>query len=118
MDVGAGFSELRLTARDATPAADDLYDLYVYDRSPAYRLLASTHPFAAEGVTDTNANGARCSQPPCAPASLTLSPQALGPPGRYYVAVNRAKSGGTKTGDFGAYVFTVDEVHPPADLSP
>ena len=46
---------------------------------------------------------------PCAPASLTLSPQALGPPGRYYVAVNRAKSGGTKTGDFGAYVFTVDE---------
>ena len=88
-----------LTARDATPAADDLYDLYVYDRSPAYRLLASTHPFAAEGVTDTNANGACCSQPACAPASLTLSPQALGPPGRYYVAVNRAKSGGTKTGD-------------------
>ena len=106
IELGDGLSEARLTVHD-TAAGDETYDVYVY-RSD-YTLLASTHPFAAPGVTDAAANNARGPSTAAAPQVLTLAAPA---PGRYYVAVSRAKVGGTSTGDFGSFALTLDEVAP------
>jgi uncharacterized repeat protein (TIGR01451 family) len=113
VELEAGLSEARFTVRDAAVPFDEVYDLYLYESD--FDLLASTHPFASPGVTDTNANDARCPQAPCAPSALTLTAPL---PGRYYIAVNRAKSGGgPRIGDFGEFVLALDTVRPPADLS-
>jgi subtilisin family serine protease len=56
VQLGAGLSRARFAVYDADHG-DETYDLYVYDS--AYNLLASTHPFAAPGVTDRSANGSR-----------------------------------------------------------
>jgi hypothetical protein len=87
----------------ATGDDDETYDLYVYDS--AFNLVASSHPFASAGVTDVNANNARGPSTAANPQTLTLSVTA----GRYYVVVSRAKIGGTTSGDFGAFVLTLDE---------
>jgi subtilisin family serine protease len=104
VELGSGLAEARFAVYDAA-VGDETYDLYVYDDD--YRLIATTHPFAAEGVTDVVANQSRLPSTAVAPQVLSVSSPA---PGRYYVAVSRAKVGFTSTGDFGAFVLTLDEV--------
>ena len=59
-------------------------------------------------MTDVVANSQRGPSHAAAPQVLTLSAPA---DGRYYVAVSRAKVGSLPgTGDFGAFVLTLDEV--------
>ena len=70
-------------------SGDETYDLYLYDSS--FDLLATSHPFVADGVTDVLANNARGPTPAAAPQVLTLTAPAEG---RYYVGVSRAKVGG------------------------
>jgi subtilisin family serine protease len=106
VELDSGLSEARFSVYDAA-AGDETYDLYLY-RSD-YTLLASTHPFAAEGVTDPVANDARGPSTASAPQRLTLAAPAAG---RYYVVVSRAKVGGTSSGDFGAFMLALDEVAP------
>lgn len=107
VELGRRLERAQLSVYDAD-RADETYDLYVYDSR--YDLVASTHPFLAPGVTDARANGAR-------PASTPASPQVLelvGPaPGRYFVAVSRARVGGTSSGDFGSFALRLDEVRAP-----
>jgi hypothetical protein len=72
----------------------------------------SVHDAAAgdesRGVTDVAANDARGPTTAAAPQVLTLGAPASG---RYYVAVSRAKVGPLPgSGDFGAFVLTLDEV--------
>ncbi|HEU0248887.1 MAG TPA: S8 family serine peptidase [Gaiellaceae bacterium] len=105
VELGSGLREARFRVNDAA-AGDETYDLYVY--GPDYNLRASTHPFASEGVTDVQANNARGPSTPASPQTLTLQNPAAG---RYFVAVSRAKVGLLPgTGDFGAFVLTLDEV--------
>ena len=105
VELGAGLAEARFSAYDAA-IGDETYDLYVY--GPDYALLASTHPFAAPGVTDPVANDGRAGSTASAPQVLSLAAPAAG---RYYVAVSRAKVGFLpSSGDFGAFVLTLDEV--------
>jgi uncharacterized repeat protein (TIGR01451 family) len=107
VELGERLTEARFGVYDAA-AGDETYDLYLYDAS--YGLLATSHPLAAEGVTDLVANNARGPTPAAAPQVLTLDAPAEG---RYYVAVSRAKVGSLGTGDFGAFVLTLDEIAPP-----
>jgi len=105
VDLASGLSEARFSVYDAA-AGDETYDLYVYRAD--YSLLASTHPFAAEGVTDVQANNARGPSTSAAPQLLTL---AAPPAGRYFLAVSRARVGLLPgSGDFGAFVLTLDEI--------
>jgi subtilisin family serine protease len=105
VNLAPGLSEARFSVHDAA-AGDETYDLYLYGSD--YRLLASTHPFAADGVTDVLANDGRGPSTLPAPQVLTLG---MPRPGRYYVAVSRAKVGPLPgSGDFGAFVLTLDEV--------
>jgi subtilisin family serine protease len=100
VDLAGDLSSARFSVKDSDHG-DETYDLYLYDSR--FDLIASTHPFAAPGVTDPNANDARGS----GPQGLSIRTPA---PGRHYVAVNRAKVGGTSTGDFGSFVLTLDEI--------
>ena len=105
VELGTGLREARFRVHDAA-AGDETYDLYVYGAD--YDLRASTHPFAADGVTDVQANNARGPSTQPRPQTLTLSSPAAG---RYYVAVSRAKVGLLPgSGDFGAFVLALDEV--------
>ena len=105
VDLATGLREARFSVYDAA-AGDETYDLYVYRAD--HSLLASTHPFAAEGVTDVQANNARGPSTPSAPQLLTLTAP---PAGRYYLAVSRARVGLLPgSGDFGAFVLRLDEI--------
>jgi subtilisin family serine protease len=107
VELATRLTEARFSVFDAA-AGDETYDLYVY--GPNHELVASTHPFAAPGVTDGPANDARGATPASAPQTLSLPAPAAG---RYYVAVSRAKVGPLPgSGDFGAFVLTLDEVAP------
>ena len=109
VELGSRLTEARFRVYDAA-AGDETYDLYLYDSE--YRLISSTHPFAVPGtLTDVAANDARGPSTAAAPQALTLVAPAAG---RYYVAVSRAKVGALLggTGDFGAFVLTLDEVAP------
>ena len=105
VELGSGLREARFRVHDSA-AGDETYDFYVY--GPALELRASTHPFAAPGVTDVRANDARGPSTASNPQVLALqSPQA----GRHYVAVSRAKVGFLPgSGDFGSFVLTLDEI--------
>jgi hypothetical protein len=108
--VDEGTTQLRISVYDArTDDDDETYDLYLYDRN--YGLVASTHPFAAEGVTDQDANDARGPSTQAAPQVLTVANPVKG---RYFLAVNRAKVGTADAiaGDFGAYDLTLDVTRP------
>lgn len=106
-NLGAGLAEAVFRVYDATAAGDETYDLYLYDTD--FNLIKSTHPFTSEGsgVTDQTANDGRPATPESSPQELTLGAPARG---RYFLVVNRAKVGGTSTGDFGQFVLTLDEV--------
>ncbi|HET7686762.1 MAG TPA: S8 family serine peptidase [Candidatus Limnocylindria bacterium] len=104
VDLAADLSAVTFRAHDAA-AGDETYDLYLYDAD--LDLAASTHPFAAPGVTDQVANGSRGPSTAAAPQALTVRTPAAG---RHYLVVNRARIGGTTTGDMGAFVLAVDEV--------
>jgi uncharacterized repeat protein (TIGR01451 family) len=106
VELASGLTQARFGVYDAA-AGDETYDLYVYGAD--YALVGSTHPFAAPGVTDPNANGARGPSTQSSPQTFALPAPAAG---RYYVAVSRARVGGTTSGDFGAFVLTLDEVAP------
>lgn len=112
VDLAAGLSQVRFSVYDAA-AGDETYDLYLYDSR--LDLAASTHPFAADGVTDVAANDRRPASTPAAPQVLTVRTPAAG---RHYLAVNRARIGGTTRGDFGAFRLTVDEIGEPTALAP
>jgi hypothetical protein len=103
VDIGSGRREARFSVYDAA-AGDETYDLYLYDS--AHRLVATTHPFASDGVTDRVANSSRPPSTAAAPQVLSVASPAAG---RYFVAVSRARIGGTTSGDFGAFVLTLDE---------
>jgi hypothetical protein len=107
VELPANLAQARFSVYDAA-AGDETYDLYLYDAG--FNLLASSHPFAPAGVTDVPANDARGPSTKAAPQLLVRSNPAAG---RYYVAVNRARIGGTTTGDFGAFVLTLDEIARP-----
>ncbi len=109
VDLAPNLSRARFEVYDAA-AGDETYDLYVY--GPDFRLVASTHPFLAPGVTDTTANDARGPSTQAAPSRAELSAPAAT---RYYVVVNRARVGTVDAinGDFGAFVLTLDEVDAP-----
>jgi subtilisin family serine protease len=107
VDLATGLTEAVFTAWD-TAGLGNTYDLYLYDAT--YGLIASTHPFAAAGVTDTQANDARGPSTAADPARLMLSAPAGG---RYYLAISRAKVGRnyvTATGDMGSASVRLDEV--------
>jgi uncharacterized repeat protein (TIGR01451 family) len=110
VELAVGLSEARFSVYDAA-AGDETYDLYLYDSE--FDLITSTHPFLSDGVTNTNMNNERGASTQTSPQKLELSAPAGG---RYYLAVNRAKVGGTTTGDFGAFVLKLDEIRR-ADLS-
>jgi uncharacterized repeat protein (TIGR01451 family) len=110
VELAAGLGEARFSVYDAA-AGDETYDLYLYDSK--FDLITSTHPFASAGVTDVNANNARGPSTQASPEQLALNAPAGG---RYYLAVNRAKIGGTTSGDFGAFVLKLDEIRR-ADVS-
>jgi subtilisin family serine protease len=104
VELGSGLREARFRVHDAA-TGDETYDLYVYGAD--YNLRASTHPFAQPGVTDVAANSQRGPSTQASPQLLTLQSPA---PGRYYVAVSRAKVGALPgSGDFGRFVLTLDE---------
>jgi hypothetical protein len=91
-----------------TAAGDETYDLYLYDAN--LDLLASSHPFAAPGVTNVAAQRARGPSTEAAPTTVVLHAPAGG---RHYVAVNRARIGKGPLdagGDMGSFRMTLDEV--------
>ena len=104
VDLAGGLSSARFSVWDAD-RGDETYDLYLYDAG--FDLIAHTHPFLADGVTDRAANDSRGPTTQASPGVLALTAPAGG---RYYVAVSRAKVGGTSSGDFGSFVLTLDEV--------
>ncbi len=104
VELAAGLSQARFSVYDAA-AGNETYDLYLYDRD--LDLIASSHPFAAAGVTDVAANSSRAATPQSAPQVLSLGTPAAG---RHYVVVSRARIGGSNPGDFGSFVLTLDEI--------
>jgi subtilisin family serine protease len=104
VELAPDLSEARFSVFD-TADGDETYDLYLYDAR--LELVASTHPFAAPGVTELVANEERGASTAEAPQELVLRTPAGG---RHYLVVSRARIGGTTSGDFGAFVLTLDEV--------
>jgi subtilisin family serine protease len=107
VDLATGLAEAVFTAWD-TAGLDNTYDLYLYDAR--FDLVTTTHPFAADGVTDTQANDARGPSTAADPARLVLSAPAGG---RYYLAISRAKVGRNylaAAGDMGSAAIQLDEV--------
>ena len=107
VELGAGLGAARFGVVD-TAAGDETYDLYVYDAG--LNLLASSHPFAAPGVTDVAAQRNRGPSTAAAPTTVELLAPAAG---RYIVAINRARIGKSPTelgGDMGSFRLTLDEV--------
>jgi subtilisin family serine protease len=106
--LAAGLGQAVFKVYDSTPGATDTYDLYLYEHD--FDLLLSTHPFSGPGTTDVTANSARGPSTLADPETLTLNAPAAGV---YYLAVNRARAGFFPTpslsGDFGAFVLTLDE---------
>jgi hypothetical protein len=107
VDLASGLSQAIFTAWD-TAGLGNTYDLYVYDA--AFDLVTSSHPFAADGVTDTQANDARGASTAANPTRVALA----GPTGgRYYLVLSRAKVGRNTLsagGDFGSASIRLDEV--------
>ena len=104
VDLAGHLQQARFSVYDAA-AGDETYDLYLYDGNLG--LVGSTHPFTPGGTTDPVANAQRAASTPASPQVLAVGNPAAG---RYYLAVNRAKIGGTTAGDFGAFVLTLDEI--------
>ena len=105
VELANGLSQALFTVYDAT-AHNDTYDLYLYDSH--MDLLASTHPFSSDGVTDVSANAQRGPSTQASPQVLSLNAPAGG---RLYLAVSRARIGGTLAGaSWGAFVLTLDEI--------
>jgi hypothetical protein len=107
VELAAGLGEARFSVVD-TAAGDETYDLYVYDDQ--LDLLASSHPFAAPGITDVAAQRARGPSTEASPTTVVLHAPAAG---RHYLAVNRARIGRgplDPIGDMGSFRTTLDEV--------
>ena len=109
VELGGGLTEARFSVYDAA-AGDETYDLYLYSsrlhaaREHAPVRLGRRHATMRSRTTRAAPSTA------AAPQVLTLAAPAAG---RYYVAVSRAKVGDLPaSGDFGAFVLTLDEVAP------
>jgi subtilisin family serine protease len=113
LDLAAGLSEVRLSVHDTAGAADDVYDVYLYD--PDLDLVASTHPFlpGGQGISDPNAIGSRAPSTPDSPARLVVRTPAGG---RHLLVVNRAEPG--QVPSYGAFALAVDEVSVAAEALP
>jgi subtilisin family serine protease len=104
VELGSGLTSATFTVYD-NAAGDETYDLYLYEAD--FDLEASTHPFSAPGVTDQTV-GDRDPSTEASPQLLTVSNPSAG---RHYLVVNRAEVHGLgefSTGDFGAFVLTLD----------
>ena len=115
VDLAAGLATARFSIVD-TAAGDETYDLYLYDAS--LDLVASSHPFAADGTTDVAANDQRGPSTAATPTVVELAAPAAG---RHYLAVNRARIGQSPlepAGDFGSYRLTLDEIGASGDPRP
>lgn len=109
VDLASGLSSATFAVWD-TDAGNETYDVYVYDEH--LDLIDSSHPFAADGVSDAAAQAQRGPSTAAAPAIVTLTAP---PGGRHYVVVNRARIGRgpiDPIGDFGSFNLTLDEVGP------
>jgi subtilisin family serine protease len=104
VELAANLSEARFSVYDTVHS--DTYDLYLYDSK--LDLITSTHPFAGDGVTDVAANAQRGPSTQAAPQVLSIGTPASG---RHYLAVSRARIGGTIAGaSFGAFALSLDEI--------
>lgn len=107
VELAPGLSSATFAVWD-TDAGTETYDIYVYDAN--LDLVDSSHPFAADGVSDAAAQAQRPASTATAPTTVTL----VAPPsGRHYIAVNRARIGRgpiDPIGDFGSFTMTLDEV--------
>ena len=105
VELASGLSQARFSVYDTT-THNDTYDLYLYDVQ--MNLISSTHPFASDGVTDVAANAQRGPSTQASPQVLSISAPSAG---RFYLAVSRARIGGTFAGaSFGAFVLNLDEI--------
>lgn len=104
VELAANLTEARFSVYDAA-AGNETYDLYLYDSR--LDMISSTHPFLTSGVTDQDANAARGPSTAASPQILSLLAPATG---RHYLVVSRARIGGSNSGDFGAFVLTLDEI--------
>ena len=105
VDLASGLSQARFSVYDMT-THNDTYDLYLYDGHMG--LISSTHPFASNGVTDVPSNAQRGPSTQASPQVLSISAPSAG---RFYLAVSRARIGGTLAGaSFGAFVLNLDEI--------
>ena len=106
VELAAGLSEVRFSVHDSAGAADDVYDLYLYDAD--LDLVTTTHPFlpGGQGVSDVNAMEARS---PATPQELVVRTPAAG---RHVLVVSRSQP--ALVPSFGAFSLTVDEVRAPA----
>jgi hypothetical protein len=105
VELGSGLGQARFAVYDAA-GRNDTYDLYLYDSR--MDLIASTHPFASAGVTDVAANAQRGPSTQASPQVLSISAPSGG---RFYLAVSRARIGGTIAGaSWGAFVLSLDEI--------
>jgi len=113
VDLASDLGEVDISAWDTAGAADETYDLYLYDSN--LDLIASTHPFTSDrsGVTDVTASRTPSSE--SAPALLRIPTPAAG---RHYLAVNRAHivddPPGYPTQSVGSFSLRLDEVRAPS----
>ena len=114
VDLAADLGEVVVSAWDTTGAADETYDLYLYDSR--LDLVASTHPFTSDRSGVTDATAARTPSSESAPALLRVATPAGG---RHYLAVNRAHvvddPPGYPTQSVGSFALRLDEVRAPAE---
>ena len=109
VDLANDLGEVVISAYDTAGAADETYDLYLYDAH--LDLVASTHPFTSDrsGVTDVTATRTPSSE--ASPALLRI-PTPAG--GRHYLAVNRAHvvddPPGYPSQSVGSFALRLDEV--------
>lgn len=110
IDLTGGLAEARFSVVDSA-AGDETYDLYLYDAQ--FNLIASSHPFAAPGVSDVAAQMQRGPSTVTDPTTVILATPAAG---RHYIAINRARIGRgpfDPIGDMGSFRLVLDEVATP-----
>ena len=106
LDLAGDLGTITFEAWD-TDGGTDTYDVYLYDVD--LDLIASSHPFAARGVTDVDAHQSRPGSTAAAPTRLEVRTPAAG---RHTLVVSRSRVGRTgtqTTGDFGSFALRYTE---------
>ena len=100
VDLAGDLASVTFSVWD-TDRAVDTYDLYLYDAD--LDLIASTHPFAADGTTDVDAHRGRPPSTEGSPSELTIRTPAAG---RHTLVVSRGRVGPVgpqASGTFGSF---------------